>query len=107
MASSSVYSAAFVVEAGLDGTVEVTVPDGRVWILRDLDVVALFDGTGYAILQGGGGQRIWERSQASTDKAGPFEWRGRQVVTAGLSVAIETSGGGWDVSLSGYTLLAA
>lgn len=103
---AAVYSEAFVAQAGLDGTVSVTVPLGRVWILRDLDVVSLFDGAGYAILLGGAAQRIWQVSVPAGGTAGWHYWSGRQVVASEQSVSIQTGGGIWDVSLSGYNLAA-
>ena len=99
----NVYSTAFLESQGLSGSVSFVVAPGKVAVLRDLDVFVPSGGSGAGVfLIGSAGQTIW----AENTIGGAFawmHWRGRQVVEAGGTVTVTTTGPA-DVTLSGYLL---
>lgn len=104
---ASVYSVRFAAVKG--GTVphSDTVPTGRVWILRDLDVVAVSGSSPVFSLQGSEAQDIW--IVTGTSLAGNLwaGWRGRQILNAGESFTCNPASGTFDYTLSGYDLTAS
>lgn len=104
---ASVYSVRFGQWSAIESDVSVTVPAGRVWILRDFDAVVRTAGA--VFLVGAGGQLLFYDLTVSGDTRQPNRsWRGRQVYNAGESIGVGVgSGGEFDATISGYSLLAA
>lgn len=103
---TSVYSVRF---AALDSTssdTTLTVPDGKVWILRDLDLVVVSGSSPVFALRGSAGQDIWIVTETSLGSNLWAGWRGRQILTAGESCHLSPAAGTFDVTLSGYELLS-
>jgi hypothetical protein len=83
------------------------VPDGYIWVLRDLDVhfpevveIQNFN------LKGSAAQVIVSFSSI-TLQGGSNQWHGRQILFAGETFALTVSGAdGADVTISGYVLVA-
>lgn len=103
---ASVYSVKFVEKLGLSTGVSVPVPNGHVYIVRDIDVyegatltpdVIYFEGTL--------GQAIWFEQSDPTSGLTYGSWRGRQVFTEGQAFTIRPASGAWDVTVSGYDLV--
>ncbi len=100
--SRPVYSTRLLGAVGLVGTLSYTVPAGFVAVIRDLDA---YNGGGITVtnitLHGSGGQTIWQDD--STTLSRNSAWRGRQVIFAGETFDVHTTGA-WDVTVSGYLL---
>lgn len=101
---SGVYSTRFI--AGLfAGTGQaVVVPDGKVMIVRDVDLVPVVAGEG-AIELGVNGVGFFFSWDGSATPAQPIQWRGRQVVNSGETLTgFETTGQEVFMYISGYLL---
>lgn len=87
------------------GPVGPIVPDGVVWVVRDMDINGVTDTVGdvlavasptlgnlfiVRILTGGSGDNK--------------QWRGRQVFNTGEWLKVTSFQGTWDVTISGYAL---
>jgi hypothetical protein len=103
----SIYSKRLLQAGGLTGSVSATVPDGKIWILRDLDCVVHSGDPGVIVLHGAGGQDIYIGDTATTSTTLWYGWRGRQILVAGETVTIEVAAGNWDATLSGYELTSS
>lgn len=104
MSPSGVYSKRFLQAASHTGSLSATVPDGVIWIVRDIDCydVSATDGD-LVIFLGALGQGIWTASKLAGSGIS-FSWRGRQVFSAGESFAIDCAVGVWGFAVSGYEL---
>lgn len=92
---------------GLTGVTDhllFTVPAGRVWILRDLDLTLTGGAPGNIFLLDEDAVQFaqWLGVAANTY----IPWRGRQVFAAGSELHLFTNGGTWDLRGSGYDLSA-
>jgi len=86
----------------------IVVPAGFVWVIRDIDVYYGADT----------GPSEWEcdlidqdaivvgilNAQINPSSAGASQWRGRQCIEAGCTMRVETVGGTWYWTISGYQL---
>jgi hypothetical protein len=102
---AQVYSASFAQAAEVEGTQQVVVPAGEVWVLKDASLWCNQNTTGYrCFLLGYSGQVFfgWEGATAIADNLGL--WSGRIVLQAGESFQIYVNSGSWDVSVCGYLL---
>lgn len=103
-----VYSLRIFSTASLDvaaGTVGPVVPDGLVYVLRDIDAWELTgDGsTGLEVVSPTVGVLIfWQGGTTVPDRQ--FAWRGRQVYGPGEQVGFVVTAGIWSVTASGYQL---
>jgi len=107
--SSPVYSVKLADNAGVVGgpVTLFTVPAGRVYILRDVDV-AQPAGIASALVLITGGTGAWVYYVASAVSPFYAPWRGRQVFVAGDTLkAIVIGSTTWTVLASGYDLEAA
>lgn len=98
-----VYSVRFCAIEGLDGSAAFTVPEGFVWVLRDLDAwyVGFLSNTIH--LTGSAGQAIWGNAFAGAEQPQYASWRGRQVLNTGESFGVN-SAQATDITVSGYQL---
>lgn len=102
---ASVYSASFAQAAALTGTSKVTVPDGQVWVLKDIDVWADSSIEGAFILFAGYSGQIFYAFECDGTVAGSHDhWTGRIVLQPGQSFEIQVASNAWDVSVCGYSL---
>jgi hypothetical protein len=106
--SRVVYSLRIFATGGLSpgaGTVGPIVPDGLVYVVRDIDVVEL-TATNGSILevknQTLGPLVYFERTAA--DGLGLGSWRGRQIYNEGEQVGFLALSGQWSIACSGYQL---
>lgn len=107
MASSSVYSHCFGQWSGLSGSETLTVPTGTVWIVRDIDAIALLGSAGSVEASRNDATLFWQVGYDGALQADSYQFRGRQVFAAGETIVLTASPGPWDVSVCGYSLLAA
>jgi hypothetical protein len=106
VASSSVYSKRFAALSLFTGTVSVTVPAGKVWILRDVDVVNRNSATASFGIEGSSGQLLWYLNPVYNPNELWAGWRGRQIFSAGDTIGFSALTGVWDCTASGYELLS-
>lgn len=87
------------------GEVGPVVPDGLVYVVRDIDLINDTGAPGDEIyLKGQALQLLWVVKQPSPATTVNFAWRGRQVYNAGERVGFVVVAGTWDISVSGYQL---
>lgn len=102
-----VYSQRLYAVAGLSpvGVVGPVVPDGVVWVLRDLDIVDRSTSfpSELAVYNQVGGLLAFVSRGASTESPG-FAWRGRQIYASTERIGFQTLAGAWDIAASGYQL---
>lgn len=87
------------------GMVGPIVPDGLVYIVRDIDAFDDSAGSSDNLVvfnQLGGILVSW--IGPSIASIGAYQWRGRQVYNEGEQVAFRSFGGSWAVACSGYQL---
>lgn len=100
---AAVYSRVFASQQGLNGAIDLTVPAGKVWIIRDFDgYVSNLGATTLRLIDKTSGGTFFVDSQIDPS-AHWSSWRGRQVFEAGQIVEINTDVP-YDVRLSGYEL---
>lgn len=87
------------------GRVGPIVPDGLIYVVRDIDINGVTDTTGdvIAVFNPLGGNLFICREEAGQLNDN-HQWRGRQVYSPGEPVQLESFGGTWDVMISGYQL---
>lgn len=106
---ADVYSVRFFEDVGLSpgSYLAYTVPDGYVAILRDIDAYSSAGVSDAEIyVEGHLGQTIFYGNVAATSKSNA-QWRGRQVLQAGETITITVGAStDWDVTISGYLLVA-
>jgi hypothetical protein len=108
MATQNVYSLRIFGHASLTsagGRVGPVVPDGLVYVLRDIDVYELTGAGGtlmnvYNQLEG----LLVEWVGGTTAEQRAFAWRGRQVYAPGEQVGFNVVAGTWAIAASGYQL---
>lgn len=90
----------------LSGATIFTVPVGKVWILRDINVWALSASavTNVAIYGGGGGHIYVVTAFPNIPGNSAAHWEGRTVFNSGEGCRMNASGGGGSYSISGYEL---
>ncbi len=98
-----VYSVQLAAIVGLDGPATFTVPDGFVWVLRDVDVWYVGFLTNVVHLLGSAGQTIWGNAFAGAEQPQYASWRGRQVLNPGQTFGLSSSSA-TDFTVSGYSL---
>lgn len=87
------------------GAVGPIVPAGLVYVLRDIDVTEQSDTAGaLVIVLNSAGGVLWAAKRETTGELGYYEWRGRQVYTAGEQIVFRVLSGTWDIMASGYQL---
>lgn len=101
--SSPVYSTRFLAGVGVTTAIVFTCPTGFVTVLRDLDTFYAGLLVATARLIGSEGQTIWANAFAGGSEPEYASWRGRQVLIAGETVSLDSSGA-TDMTLSGYLL---
>lgn len=102
-----VYSTRFLAVAVATETVTLTVPAGKVWIVRDLDVVPRSGDVAHNVeWYGSAGQIIWFWSTVPGGGQPAGAWRGRQVFYQGETMSFGGQGA-FDMTCSGYELEAA
>lgn len=84
------------------------VPSGYQWVIRNVDLLTpgyLFDGVGpwYLKSERNGFLMGWGAGQISG--AASYSWEGRQVITEGDGLQVNTSRSGFAWAVSGYQLL--
>lgn len=87
------------------GVVGPVVPDGFVYVVRDIDLVyhgATNDDELVFFNQTGG--LMWIAVYTTGLTSVVWSWRGRQVFNEGEQVAIQSAGGTWSIAMSGYQL---
>jgi hypothetical protein len=90
-----------------EGPLEASVPDGLVWVVRDIDAYNR-GGLGAVLdIEFPSGALIFS-AVATTLNPGPwFPWRGRQILTSGETMVIGGASGPWDCTVSGYQLTSS
>jgi hypothetical protein len=104
----TVYSLRITAGGGLiasTGKVGPIVPDGLVYVVRDIDVVET-SGTRPVALEvyGQAEQLLWYVPLNTASDPASQRWRGRQVYNEGEQVALAATSGTWDFAVSGYQL---
>jgi len=103
----SIYSKRFIGVAGATSSVSATVPTGVVWIVRDVDLVAVSALPVHAGFRGNDGQFIYYIQIESGSTELWSGWRGRQVLIAGETLTLQVFAGSVDATISGYELTAS
>jgi hypothetical protein len=87
------------------GTIGPVVPDGLVYVVRDIDVVNETGTTGDELSFIGPvlNQLIVIR-QGHEMNGFIWSWRGRQIYSVGEQVGVKANVGSWSVTISGYQL---
>lgn len=104
----AVYSIRILATAGLtvaSGFVGPIVPDGLVYVVRDIDARSNTGITGDQLAfynQTAG--ILWAPQLVAGGSDEGFQWRGRQVYNPGERVMVQSFSGEWTVSISGYQL---
>lgn len=111
MALPPAYSKRFL-NAGFSGggAVDATVPDGKVWVIRDISGFYQSDHVWGVSLDVYAAAVIIYGLRMSPYTSGPFHWIGRQVLYAGESIDVnfvDAGPGGLYIAISGYELVAA
>ena len=104
----AVYSLRIFSHAGLTTTpapVGPIVPDGLIYVVRDIDVVELADEVGAImdVINPTLGP-LWRVRIVTGDIPGYHSWRGRAVYGEGEQVGFSVSSGTWSITCSGYQL---
>lgn len=106
--AQAVYSLRIFATGGLTvaaGKVGPLVPDGLVYVVRDIDVVnETGASTDEMVVFNQTGGHLFVIRQAHEIVGFNFAWRGRQVYNVGEQVAFQSTAGTWSVSCSGYQL---
>lgn len=80
-------------------------PDGFVYVLRDIDVVLRTAAPATMAVYGPNlGQFLLYIPDSSLGSDSGYHWRGRQVYGVGEQVGFQALSGQWDVMASGYQL---
>lgn len=103
----SVYSKRFLAGAGASGAISATVPAGRVWIVRDCDLVFAGSLPANAGFQGSDGQFVYYVEVAAGSTQLWYGWRGRQILNAGETLTYHSFAGVCDFAISGYELTSS
>lgn len=108
MSSRAVYSIRIFGDASLvssAGVVGPIVPDGLVYVLRDVDAVNISATVpaSMEIRSQAEGVLWFPQRNASTDPIN-WQWRGRQVYNTGEQVGFVVLNGTWSIAASGYQL---
>jgi hypothetical protein len=104
---ATIYSASFMSASQITGRVGLVVPDGVVWVIRDIQVWE--DGQEGPVpiyVVGSNNQIFWAFGADGTFNGSLGQWEGRVVLEAGQSMAVQPGGGTWDVTICGYQLTA-
>ena len=103
--SRNVYSVSFVQAAAVEGEERITVPDGHVYVLRDIDAWCDQVAGGYEIaFIGYSGQVFFAAAGSATIADNNAQWRGRLVFTPGQTFGCNVVSGSWGVAMGGYDL---
>jgi hypothetical protein len=87
------------------GTVGPIVPDGLVYIVRDMDAFSDTAGaTDNLVVFNQLGGILWDLQGSLQPQGGNWQWRGRQVYNEGEQVAVRAFVGTWAIAISGYQL---
>jgi len=105
--TASVYSVCFGQWTGLETSETITVPTGRVYIVRDIDAVADLGSAGVIEAKRNDSTLFWQVAYDGTRPADSYVFRGRQVFAAGETIVVTAAPGPWDVSVCGYDLTAS
>lgn len=82
-----------------------TVPDGEVYILRDIDAWSSTGAAGdFFVLYGAAGVAIQLLAIGDGHSSHSTQWRGRQVYAPGEQLAVQVGTGTWNIQMSGYRL---
>lgn len=105
MALRPVYSVQLIAVAPALANNFITVPDGSVIVLRDIDAHEVGGTTGGQLaVDGPAGNTLFVFTRTSGTVPQNFQWVGRQVFNAGESFNFRVVSGTWDVQASGYLL---
>jgi hypothetical protein len=103
--AAPVYSIRILAHGALTSSITTTVPDGLIYVARDLDVVCLTpSATSVVNLRGSNSQIIWYVSVDLSTMPRWQSWRGRQIFYPGEPLTLAVESGTFDVTLSGYQL---
>lgn len=103
-----VYSLRIFAAGGVNvaaGRVGPLVPNGLVYVVRDIDIWASSGANNDELImysQVLGALHVWKFTTGVSD--GNFSWRGRQVYNTGEQVAFQSLQGTWSIACSGYQL---
>lgn len=106
--SRTLYSIRIFANAGLTaaaGLVGPIVPDGLIYVLRDIDVFELTSAGSTVMFVTnplGGELVVWQGGTTNASKV--FPWRGRQVYDEEERVGFQVLSGTWAIMASGYQL---
>lgn len=98
-----VYSTRIFAVHDLSGVITYTVPDGKVLIVRDIDVFWGVSTAGALVNFLGSANQVFYQASFGINDVGWRQWTGRQVLSAG-EVVTAFSSDTMDVSASGYLL---
>lgn len=100
-----VYSLRIFVAQSLTASSVQHVPDGVLYVIRDIDVFCRSGGAGDALyVLGSNAQVLWIATFARLGVSNTGQWRGRQVLYPGEPLTFTPDPGTWDVTASGYQL---
>lgn len=103
--ATPVYSASFFSVPEATGRDVLTVPDGQVWILRDIDMWSNGGLAGAEIFFFGSSDQIfWDRVSDGSKGDSWFQWHGRIVFTPGQTWGSQVLAGTWGITAGGYIL---
>jgi hypothetical protein len=88
-------------------TVGPTVPDGVVWVVRDVEAscnIAVSQGSNGFALSVDGGTPFFKRFDPHAHGGDSYSWRGRQVVEPGSGLQLHVASDTWYVRICGYVL---
>lgn len=108
MAARAVYSLRIFAHAGLTnsaGTVGPIVPDGLVYVVRDIDCFNDTSSSADNLIVFNQLSGVLCNFQGDVPAGLPcWQWRGRQVYNEGEQVGVHAFVGTWGISISGYQL---
>lgn len=106
--SRDVYSLRIFAVGGLvaaTGIVGPIVPNGFVYVVRDIDAFETTGGAaGFALLSQVAVPVQFFVSPGGAGAVQNHSWRGRQIYNTGERVGFEAASGSWNISCSGYQL---
>ena len=104
---ASVYSSSFISVSTFTGDSALVVPEGVVWVVKDIMVWDDSDLTSAEIAFAGSEDQNFFVFESGTDVSTRLgQWRGRVVLEAGQQLRVYVVSGEWDVTCCGYQLSA-
>lgn len=101
------YSKRFLSVSGSSGTVSVSVPAGKVWVIKSAQLLHDSGGTGEsAIIRIGAGLVLVSSGYPVLSGSGRSYFDGHCAMTAGETLTFLSFAGTWDAFVSGYELSA-